>query len=174
MRFFYDTEFIEDGKTIELISIGVVAEAPGGGPGEEFYAVSTGFDPGRAGDWVRRNVLDKLPNPSDKAWRSNDRIRDDLFEFLTRNAAGGPIEMWAWVGAYDHVAVCQLWGDMPALPQQMPRFTRELKQLWELSGRPKLPEIPSAEAHSALADARHNVAKFEVIRKALDAKGITI
>lgn len=26
MRYFYDTEFIEDGHTIELISIGVVAE----------------------------------------------------------------------------------------------------------------------------------------------------
>ena len=26
MRYFYDTEFIEDGTTIELVSIGVVAE----------------------------------------------------------------------------------------------------------------------------------------------------
>ena len=26
MRYFYDTEFIEDGRTIELISIGVAAE----------------------------------------------------------------------------------------------------------------------------------------------------
>ena len=56
MRFFYDCEFIEDGRTIELVSIGVVDES-----GREFYAVSTEFDPSRAIDWVRRNVLDKLP-----------------------------------------------------------------------------------------------------------------
>ena len=43
-RFFYDTEFIEDGTTIDLVSIGVVDEN-----GREFYAVSTEFDPARAG-----------------------------------------------------------------------------------------------------------------------------
>lgn len=35
MKFFYDTEFIEDGKTIDLISIGIVAE-----DGLEYYAVN--------------------------------------------------------------------------------------------------------------------------------------
>ena len=44
MRFFYDCEFIEDGTTIDLVSIGVVGE-----DGREFYAVSTEFDAGRAG-----------------------------------------------------------------------------------------------------------------------------
>ena len=38
-RYFYDTEFIEDGTTIDLVSIGIVDEA-----GREFYAVSTEFD----------------------------------------------------------------------------------------------------------------------------------
>ncbi len=38
--------------------------------GREFYAVSTEFDPGKANQWVRRHVLDKLPSPADKAWRS--------------------------------------------------------------------------------------------------------
>ena len=52
MRFFYDSEFIEDGRTIELISIGVVAE-----DGREYYAVSSEFDPSRAGDWVRGNAV---------------------------------------------------------------------------------------------------------------------
>ena len=65
MRFFYDCEFIEDGVTIELISIGVVDEQ-----GREYYAVSTEFDPERAGAWVRSHVLPKLPPPSDRAWRS--------------------------------------------------------------------------------------------------------
>ena len=99
-RFFYDTEFIEDGTTIDLVSIGVVDEA-----GREFYAVSTEFDPAKAIPWVRRNVLDQLPPPADKAWRSRERIREELLSFLT--GPGEEIELWAWFGAYDHVALCQ-------------------------------------------------------------------
>lgn len=57
MRYFYDTEFIEDGATITLVSIGIVAE-----DGREYYAVSTDFDGARANHWVRENVLAKLPN----------------------------------------------------------------------------------------------------------------
>lgn len=126
MRYFYDTEFIEDGRTIELISIGVVAE-----DGREYYAVSTEFDPERAGPWVRANVLPKLPPPASQLWRSRRQIRDDLEEFFgVRAAQSEPIELWAWVAAYDHVALCQLWGPMPDLPRAIPRFTRELRQLW--------------------------------------------
>lgn len=155
MRYFYDCEFIEDGRTIELISIGVVAE-----DGRQFYAVSTEFDPDRAGQWVRAQVLPKLPSPASKAWRSRARIRDDLLEFLT--AGEGRIELWAWVGAYDHVVLCQLWGPMTALPRSMPRYTRELRQHWELSDRPELPPAPD-DAHDALADARHNLNKWLAI-----------
>ncbi|WOC13723.1 polyadenylate-specific 3'-exoribonuclease AS [Gordonia sp. MP11Mi] len=161
MRYFYDTEFIEDGTTIELVSIGVVAE-----DGREFYACSTEFDPGRAGSWVRVNVLDKLPSPADKAWKSRRAIRDDLHEFLT--AGEGRIELWAWVAAYDHVVLCQLWGPMTELPRNMPRFTRELRQHWEAAGSPKLPRAPK-DAHDALADARHNLNKWHSIEAARSA-----
>jgi hypothetical protein len=155
VRFFYDTEFIEDGKTIDLVSIGVVAE-----DGREFYAVSTEFDPDKAGQWVRENVLDKLPSPGDKAWRSRDAIRADLMKFLSPN--GENVELWAWFAAYDHVALAQLWGAMPALPRQLPRFTRDLRQRWEDVGKPPLPNPPT-DAHDALADARHNLARWQVI-----------
>lgn len=130
MRYFYDTEFIEDGHTIELISIGVVAE-----DGREYYAVSTEFDPERAGSWVRTHVLPKLPPPASQLWRSRQQIRLDLEEFLRIDGTDS-IELWAWVGAYDHVALCQLWGPMTALPPTVPRFTRELRQLWEDRGCP--------------------------------------
>ncbi|MBS9532971.1 polyadenylate-specific 3'-exoribonuclease AS [Mycobacterium sp. M1] len=158
MRYFYDTEFIEDGRTIELISIGVVAE-----DGREYYAVSTEFDPGRAGAWVRTHVLPKLPSPASKVWRSRSRIRADLEEFLGVGVGGAePIELWAWVGAYDHVVLCQLWGTMPELPQDMPKFTRELRQLWEDRGKPRLPPR-SAGSHDALVDARDQLRRFGVI-----------
>ena len=160
MRYFYDTEFIEDGRTIELISIGVVAE-----DGREYYAVSTEFDPERAGSWVRANVLPKLPPPASQLWRSRRQIREELEEFFgvrSPQQATGPIELWAWVGAYDHVALCQLWGPMTALPPALPRFTRELRQLWEDRGRPRIPPR-SRDAHDALVDARDQVRRFRLI-----------
>ncbi|WP_114453037.1 polyadenylate-specific 3'-exoribonuclease AS [Halopolyspora algeriensis] len=155
MRFFYDCEFIEDGLTIDLVSIGVVDET-----GREFYAVSTEFDPMRAGRWVRRHVLPQLPPPASGAWRSRAQIRDDLYTFLT--SRGSDIELWAWYAAYDHVALAQLWGAMPALPSQLPKFTRDLRQHWEAAGKPRLPPAPP-NAHDALADARHNLERWNVI-----------
>src|SRR5215211_1680886 len=125
-RYFYDCEFIEDGRVIDLVSIGVVDER-----GREFYAVSTEFDGSRALPWVRRHVLDKLPSPGDPAWRSRQQIRDELYGFLVAplrvgaavppapagpSGADGPprpaMELWAWYAAYDHVVLAQLWGAM--------------------------------------------------------------
>lgn len=157
MRFFYDCEFIEDGVLIDLVSIGVVDEG-----GRQFYAVSTEFDAGRAGPWVRAHVLPRLPPPSDPAWRSRAAIQEDLLRFLT--ASGTRVELWAWYAAYDHVALAQLWGPMPALPPELPRFTRELRQRWEDAGRPKLPD-PPPDAHDALADARHNLLRWQIIEQ---------
>lgn len=158
-RYFYDCEFIEDGRTVDLVSIGVVDEQ-----GREFYAVSTEFDATRAVPWVRRNVLDKLPSPGDPAWRSRLRIRDDLRAFLRQPLRERPeeqMELWAWYAAYDHVALAQLWGPMTALPREIPRFTKDLRQLWDDRGRPELPEMQGR--HDALVDARHNLARWQVL-----------
>src|SRR5262245_65606104 len=84
-RYFYDTEFIEDGRVIDLVSIGVVDEN-----GREFYAISTEFDDRNALPWVRRNVLDRLPSPGHAAWRSRERIRDELYAFMIRQVRGQP------------------------------------------------------------------------------------
>ncbi|MDY3127838.1 MAG: polyadenylate-specific 3'-exoribonuclease AS [Corynebacterium sp.] len=159
MRYFYDTEFIENGRTITLVSIGIVAE-----DGREYYAVSTDFDASQANAWVRENVLAKLPSPRDSVWKSLQTIRAEVLDFLTFDSS--PIQLWAWVGAYDHVVFAQLWGDMAALPRTLPRYTRELRQYWEFAGRPKLPAIPDGN-HDALVDARHNLAKFRVCQQHL-------
>lgn len=156
MQYFYDTEFIDNGRHIDLISIGIVAA-----DGREFYAVSTEFDPESAGRWVRTHVLPKLPSPASRMWRSRRQIRDGLEDFLGVDGEE-PIELWAWVGAYDHVALCQLWGPMTSLPPQIPRFTRELRQLWEDRGCPRMPPRP-ADTHDALVDARHNRRRYELM-----------
>ncbi|WKD58978.1 polyadenylate-specific 3'-exoribonuclease AS [Corynebacterium caspium] len=166
MRFFYDTEFIEDGRTIELVSIGVIAE-----DGREYYAVSAEFDPQLANNWVRQNVLDKLPNPSASVWKSKAQIREELIEFLTTPSDSSDkyspgVELWAWVAGYDHVVLAQLWGDMSALPRIIPRYTRELKQYWEMAGQPELPRGPVG-SHDALVDARYNLVKFKTCMAAL-------
>jgi len=67
------------------------------------------------------------------------------------------LELWADYGAYDHVALCQLWGTMMALPDGIPMWTHDLRQAIELAGNPDLPEQGEGE-HNALADARHNLA----------------
>ena len=161
-RYFYDCEFIEDGRTIELVSVGVIAE-----DGREFYAVSTEFDAETAGPWVRRHVLDKLPSPSDRDWRSRSRIRDDLFAFLT--APDLPIELWAWYAAYDHVVLAQLWGAMPAMPSQVPKLTREIRQHWDAAGCPPIPDAGS-DRHHALADARLGLARWRAAEAVLEAR----
>ncbi|MEJ7772005.1 MAG: polyadenylate-specific 3'-exoribonuclease AS [Geodermatophilaceae bacterium] len=159
-RYFYDTEFIENGSTIDLISIGMVDET-----GREFYAVSTEFDPEQAIPWVRRHVIEKLPPPASPLWRSRRKIRDDLLAYLS--GPGEEIELWAWYAAYDHVALAQLWGPMTELPRSIPRYTCELRQRWQDLG---CPELPSAgqDAHNALADARHNLARWRVLRAVHD------
>jgi hypothetical protein len=151
MKYFYDTEFIDNGRTIELISIGVAAE-----DGREYYAVSTEFDPDRAGAWVRKHVLPKLPPPASKLWRSRRQIRSDLEDFFDIDG-DETIELWAWVGAYD-------------LPPAIPRFTRELRQFWEERGSPRMPPRPR-DAHNALVDAQHNLTRFRLMTAHLPDEG---
>ncbi len=71
-----------------------------------------------------------------------------------------------WIGAYDHVVLAQLWGDMSSLPSDMPRYTRELRQYWEFAGRPALP-VQSRGNHDALVDARHNLRRFRICHQVL-------
>jgi hypothetical protein len=162
----YDCEFLETARgTLELVSIAFVDRTGQ----REYYAVSTAFDPDDAVPWVRQHVLPQLPEPSHGAWRSRERIRADLEELLL--ADEDDPELWAWYAAYDHVVFAQLWGMMPALPRRLPRFTHDLRSLWDLLGRPPLPRQPSG-LHDALADARHNLARWHALEPARRAYGL--
>jgi hypothetical protein len=55
VKYWLDCEFIEDGKTVDLVSIGIVAE-----DGRELYLQSVEFDPSKASEWVQDNVLPNL------------------------------------------------------------------------------------------------------------------
>lgn len=71
MRYWFDTEFIEDGKTIELISIGIVAE-----DGRELYAENSECDLARANQWVQDNVIVHLWSRQPDKREANGWIRD--------------------------------------------------------------------------------------------------
>ena len=161
MRFFYDCEFGRTAPDLTLISVGVVAE-----DGRELHVVSSEFDPLDVHPWVRDNVLPQLPPAS--TWRPRAVIRAELEEFL-----GDEPVLWAWYGAYDHVALCQLWGAMPDLPRAFPRFTLDVRQLWEHLGRPPLPAQPGG-LHDALADARHVRARWELLAERAHARGLAV
>ena len=141
MKFFLDTEFIEDGRTIDLISIGVVAE-----DGMEYYAESSEVDWSKANPWVLMNVKPHLldvPQP-------RSTIASELVEFV-----GDKPEFWGYYADYDWVVVAQLFGTMMDLPKSWPMFCMDLKQLCVMKGDPRLPEQTGTE-HHALEDARWN------------------
>ncbi len=167
MRYFYDCEFIEDGRTIDLISIGIVAD-----DGREFYRQSADFDPSKASKWVRENVFPGLKQCSTDwpvgghrhvleqcqhpgcVWRRHYQIALEVAIFMDIKRYGIP-ELWGYYSAYDHVAFCQLFGTMMDLPKGYPMYTRDIKQLCDELGNPALPEQGEGE-HNAIADARWN------------------
>ena len=157
-KFFYDTEFIEYPGCIDLISIGIV-----GDDGNWFYAISNEFDESKASDWVKENVLSKLPPKTHPAWRSRDSIRDTLMLFLEPSKED-PVELWAYYADYDHVALCWLFGTMMDLPEGMPMYTRDIKQLCDSLGNPKLPEQGKGE-HNALDDAEWNKEAYQFLER---------
>jgi hypothetical protein len=168
MRYFLDTELIDDGKTIDLISIGIVAE-----DGREYYAESSEARADKAGDWVREHVLPHLHTCSPtEAWLFHPGcplhiracIASAIVAFCDPEQYGKP-EFWGYYADYDWVAFCQLFGTMMDLPKGWPMYCRDIKQLCDDLGNPKLPEQGKGE-HHALADARWNKQAWEF----LDAK----
>jgi hypothetical protein len=148
-KWYLDCEFNENGKTIELISIALVAD-----DGREYYATSSEFDGTACGPWLREHVIQHLPDK--REWKSRATIRDEVKKLLLDNVPEGEKpEIWAYFASYDWVVLCQLFGRMIDLPEGMPFFCRDLKQLMdqiEISKR-DLPE-QSGAAHDALEDAR--------------------
>jgi hypothetical protein len=139
MKIWFDTEFIEDGKTIDLMSIGAIRE-----DGKQYYSEVIECDLFRASPWVRENVIPHLRGGIDR--RGRKEIAADLIEFM-----GEKPEIWAYYADYDWVVLCQLYGTMMDLPKGWPMYCRDVKQLCDGVGNPKLPE--KNQEHNALFDA---------------------
>ena len=150
MKIWFDTEFIEDGRTIDLLSIGAVRE-----DGAAFYAECAEADHSKASDWVKANVLPKLMGAT--AMLPRRWIAESFQKFC-----GEKPEIWAYYADYDWVALCQLYGTMMDLPKGWPMYCRDVKQLCVSVGNPKLP--PQTGEHHALADARWTRAAWEFLQ----------
>ncbi len=160
-RFWFDTEFIEDGRTIDLISIGIVSE-----DNRKYYAVSSECDPTKASKWVNLNVLSQVD------WslaRPRKQIRHELLRFIgeaTQDVHTGSKkqpEIWAYFADYDWVALCQLFGKMIDLPDGWPRYCRDVKQWCDDLGNPQLPS-QGKDLHHPLADAEWVKKCWEFLR----------
>jgi hypothetical protein len=183
----YDTEFIEDGVTIGLISIGLAAE-----DGREYYAVNSDADWGRIrkNDWLVRNVLPSLPMDSPSVLDAYLKVHPNSYPKPSIDLLGPDVtdtrvkprqvianevrdfvlatpdpQLWAWYGAYDHVVLCQLWGRMIALPEGVPKWTNDLKQECVRVGNPELPAMPEVTEHNALSDAREVAHRLQWLRQ---------
>lgn len=177
MRYYLDTEFLDDGTQLKLISIALVCE-----DGRELYFIDSNWlgDDGRpdttgADDWLRENVFKHLPactcpeHPTwrrgaldyvhnvDCKWRRRPEIARAIEQFITVEPKE-QIEVWAYYASYDWVLFCQLFGKMIDLPKHFPWLVHDLK-IWSkfigFTGRFR-DLLPDVSHHEAIADARWN------------------
>lgn len=149
-KFFLDTEFDENGKTVVLISIGIVCEN-----NKKFYEVSNEFNPNKCNKWVRENVLPYLfiGKFAKQEPVSRFEIKERLLAFVNKNTKrGAKPEFWADHASYDWIVLCQLFGRMIDLPENFPKHCMDTKQEEVMIGNPEMPKKSGTE-HNALDDA---------------------
>ena len=103
MKYWIDTEFIARPYTIDLISIGLVAE-----DGREFYAESSEVDWSKASLWTLEKVRPQL----DGKGKRREEIGCAVREFTDGDEH--PV-FWGYFPAYDWVAFNWLFGHMDEL-----------------------------------------------------------
>ena len=141
MKYWLDTEFIERPCSIDLISIGIVAE-----DGREFYAESSEVDWSKANEWTLKAVRPQL----DGNGMTRERISYAVRAFTEHDEH--PV-FWGYFPAYDWVVFCWLFGSMTEMPFHFPQLCMDIKQ-WAIElGDPELPHQAGGR-HNALADAR--------------------
>lgn len=178
LKIYYDTEFLEDGSTIRLISIGMIRE-----DGAGIYHVVKDYELLKDvynHDWLRKNVFPSLPvtvgtdglpywDELHGDWdKRTVTDRKTIAESVKRFVLDTPNpELWAYYGAYDHVALCQLFGRMIELPTGFPMYTNDLKSEIMRLGNPPVPE-QSEGAHNAFMDAWWNKETDEYLQRLRD------
>jgi hypothetical protein len=158
MIYTLDTEFIDDGHTIDLLSIGVVCEDE-----RTFYLQNCDAQFWRASPWVMEHVFPHLTRFDPQQYTpesSGTVLMPPWFRHLDISAAlrgwigtdPHPV-FWGYYSAYDWVAFCQLFGALVDLPKGWPMYCRDLKQ-WSVEHGDIRFEKPKNMRHHALDDAQ--------------------
>lgn len=170
MRYWYDTEFDENGERIIPISFAATSE-----DGRDLYLINKGYldayennkeyywkgihraEPNK---FVIDNVLDKI-SAEDVAQYGlpHGEWSDVLYKYLTDNGNVHDIELWGHFAAYDHIVYCQSFGRMIDLPSPLPMFTND--DMTIRNGQQPPPRGLDLPAHHALADAKYQKLQFE-------------
>lgn len=173
MRYYFDTEFIERKDTVELVSMGIIAE-----DGRELYFEidSINWEDPTINPWLHENVKPYLWSQQDESlfgdWRnagavgglvSREEARQLVDEFTDYTKYGAP-EFWAWFATYDWYCMCQLMGGFLEVPYPWPNYCNDIKQEHVRLGHPPLPQ-QSGTKHHAMADARWNKEALEHLNK---------
>ena len=143
MKIFFDTEFIDTGREIYPISIGMVTLA-----GEEYYAEVDDVPWDLAHPWVMENVHSKLLGG--ECVKSRDEIAREISFFVGRNP-----EFWAYVACYDWMLLVQLYGRLLDTPRGWPMVCHDLKLYAHYFHLNIYPNADN-DAHNALVDAHWN------------------
>lgn len=149
MKYFLDTEFSERPCTIELISLGIVAE-----DGREFYAVSNDFNESGADSWIKENVLPNLwdglcGSRAEIVRGSRSEIAEQILKFIGTDETP---EFIGWCCAHDWVVFLWLWGSLVNRPYGFPYYCYDVEQAMARLGIKPLPQRHGQ--HNALQDAR--------------------
>lgn len=173
MRFWYDCEFLENGKTIIPISFGMVSEDD-----RELYLINKVYlenhyvrwpylwksEVAATIPWVKDNVLDKIPAEDTKKYGIRwENWGSEIKNFITNGDKfmnRGDVELWGHFSAYDHVVLCQTFGAMIDLPEPIPMFTND--DMTIRNGQASPPRVASVyPEHHALYDAKYQKYQWE-------------
>lgn len=138
MNIYFDTEFIDTGREVHLLSIGMVRH-----DGLTYYAEPDDAPKHLACEWVQKNVLPHLTGPV----KTRAQIKYEIIEFC-----GAHPVFWAYFASYDWLCLSQIFGKMMDVPAHWPHFVMDLQQ-WRLMNSVRdLPKQSTTE-HNALNDA---------------------
>ena len=160
-KIFYDTEFIEDGKTIVPLSLGFVTE-----DGMQLYLVITDVDHSKANDFVKENVLPYLHTR--EATYCTRKEAATIIKIWVRDVSRNRrVEFWANYCAYDWILLCQLFGTMAELPVGWPQFSFEIQHELRRRGYCRSSDLPELKTvyipHNCLDDARGVKERYELL-----------
>lgn len=172
MKYFYDFEFEENGKTIIPISLGMVSEDD-----RTLYLINAEYaktyrdleayywrnEPSVISQWLSQNVMNQITDADIEEFGVNyESWPNIVHKFISNDGKIGSrkdVQLWGYYGAYDHVALAQIYGSMVNLPEPIPMFTRETMQIAPVGA-----EYPTrtTQEHHALNDALYQKEIYEL------------